>query len=163
MRCPWCAHDEDRVVDSRAADGGASIRRRRHCGNCGRRFTTYERLEEVGIVVVKRDGHKEPFDRAKVAAGVGKAIKNRPVTAEQVESLARDVEDELRKKGPVVTSQEVGLATLSALRSLDDVAYLRFASVYKDFQELTDFERELGLLQKKIPPKQKAGATNDSG
>jgi transcriptional repressor NrdR len=152
MRCPWCAHDEDRVVDSRAADGGASIRRRRECGHCGRRFTTYERLEEVGTLVVKRDGHKEPFDREKVASGVRKAIKNRPVTEEQVESLARGVEDELRRKGPVVTSQEVGLATLSALRSLDDVAYLRFASVYKDFQEVTDFERELGLLLQKREP-----------
>jgi transcriptional repressor NrdR len=152
MRCPWCVHDEDRVVDSRAADGGASIRRRRECGHCGRRFTTYERLEEVGILVVKRDGHKEPFDREKVTSGVHKAIKNRPVSEEQVEALARSVEDELRKKGPVVTSQEVGLATLSALRSLDDVAYLRFASVYKDFQEVTDFERELGLLLQKREP-----------
>jgi transcriptional repressor NrdR len=152
MRCPWCARDEDRVIDSRAADGGASIRRRRECGHCGRRFTTYERLEEVGILVVKRDGLKEPFDREKVASGVRKAIKNRPVTEEQVEALARGVEDELRRKGPVVTSQEVGLATLSALRSLDDVAYLRFASVYKDFQEVTDFERELGLLLQKREP-----------
>jgi transcriptional repressor NrdR len=152
MRCPWCSHRDDRVVDSRAADGGAAIRRRRECLECGRRFTTYERLEEIGLVVAKRDGHREPFDHAKVVAGVMKAIKNRPVTPEQVERLAETVEGKLRAAGPLVTSQEVGLETLAALRSLDDVAYLRFASVYKDFQEVTDFERELGLLLQKREP-----------
>ena len=152
MRCPWCSHLDDRVVDSRAAHGGAAIRRRRECLECGRRFTTYERLEEVGLVVVKRDGHKEPFDRVNVVAGVMKAIKNRPVTPEQVERLAAKVEEKLRGSGPLVTSQEVGLETLAALRTLDDVAYLRFASVYKDFQEVTDFERELGLLLQKREP-----------
>ena len=152
MRCPWCGAAEDRVIDSRSADGGSAIRRRRECLACGRRFTTYERLEQSGLVVVKRDGHKEPFDRAKVVAGVAKAIKNRPVTPVQVDALAAKVEEKLRKKGPVVTSQEVGLETLGLLRALDDVAYLRFASVYKDFQEVTDFERELGLLlQKRVP------------
>ena len=140
------------MVDSRAADAGAAIRRRRECLHCGRRFTTYERLEEVGVVVVKRDGHKEPFDRSKVIAGVMKAIKNRPVTQEQVERLTTKIEEKLRRKGPVVTSQEVGIETLAALRRLDDVAYLRFASVYKDFQEITDFERELGLLLQKREP-----------
>jgi transcriptional repressor NrdR len=152
MRCPWCSHRDDRVVDSRATQGGTAIRRRRECIQCGRRFTTYERLEEVGLVVVKRDGHKEPFDRAKVAAGVTKAIKNRPVARDQVERLAAKVEETLRRQGPVVTSQEVGLETLAALRKVDDVAYLRFASVYKDFQEVTDFERELGLLLQKREP-----------
>jgi transcriptional repressor NrdR len=152
MRCPWCSHPDDRVVDSRASDGGAAIRRRRECLHCTRRFTTYERLEEVGVVVVKRDGHKEPFDRSKVVAGVMKAIKNRPVPPEEVERLTAKVEEKLRRKGPVVTSQEVGIETLAALRKLDDVAYLRFASVYKDFQEITDFERELGLLLQKREP-----------
>ena len=156
MRCPWCTHTDDRVVDSRSADGGSSIRRRRECLACGRRFTTYERLEEVGLVVVKRDGHKEPFDRSKVIAGIAKAIKNRPVSPEQVEKLAATVEEKLRRKGPVVTSQEVGLETLGALRKVDDVAYLRFASVYKDFQEVTDFERELGLLLQKREPARSA-------
>ena len=152
MRCPWCSHRDDKVVDSRAAEGGAAIRRRRECLRCGRRFTTYERLEPAGVVVVKRDGSKEPFDRAKVAQGVRKAIKNRPVTDEQVAALAVAVEDKLRRRGPVVTSQEVGLETLALLRQLDQVAYLRFASVYKDFQEVTDFERELGLLLQKREP-----------
>jgi transcriptional repressor NrdR len=153
MRCPWCAHPEDRVVDSRSAEEGAAIRRRRECLRCHRRFTTYERLDPVGVVVVKRDGSREPFDRAKVESGVAKAIKNRPVTPEQVAAVAAKVEKKLRRRGPVATSQEVGIETLALLRKLDDVAYLRFASVYKDFQELTDFERELGLLlQKREPP-----------
>jgi len=149
MRCPWCAHPDDRVVDSRAAEGGSSIRRRRECLHCHRRFTTYERAEETSLLVAKRDGSKEPFDRAKVAAGVAKAIKNRPVTEEQVQQLAAKVEEKLRRKGPVVTTQEIGLEVLALLRKLDDVAYMRFASVYKDFQEVTDFERELGLLLQK--------------
>ncbi len=152
MRCPWCGHPEDKVVDSRSADQGGSIRRRRQCLNCGRRFTTFERVEEVGLSVVKRDGAKEPFDRAKVVAGVMKAIKNRPVSDEQVQHLVERVEAKLRRKGPVITTQEVGLEVLALLRRLDDVAYLRFASVYKDFQELTDFEREVGLLLQKREP-----------
>jgi transcriptional repressor NrdR len=152
MRCPWCGHSDDKVVDSRSAEGGTAVRRRRECLGCGHRYTTYERLEEVGLMVAKRDGHKEPFDRAKVVTGVAKAIKNRPVTAEQVEALAAKVEEKLRRHGPLVTSQEVGLETLAQLRKLDDVAYMRFASVYKDFQEVTDFERELGLLLQKREP-----------
>jgi transcriptional repressor NrdR len=148
------------VVDSRAAEEGGTIRRRRECLACGRRFTTFERVEEVALTVIKLDGGKEPFDRAKVAAGVTKAIKNRPVTEEQVARLAERVEEKLRRKGPVITSQEVGLEVLSHLRRLDEVAYLRFASVYKDFQELTDFERELGmLLQKREASAKRAGAS----
>lgn len=150
MRCPWCGHPDDKVVDSRATESGAAIRRRRECLRCGRRFTTFERLVEAGLSVAKRDGSREPFDRAKVVAGVTKAIKNRPVSAEDVDALAARVEEKLRTKGPVVTTQEVGLEVLAQLRRLDDVAYLRFASVYKDFQELTDFERELGILLQKV-------------
>jgi transcriptional repressor NrdR len=152
MRCPWCGSTHDRVVDSRAAEGGSAIRRRRECSGCGRRFSTLERVQEVSLTVVKRDGSKEPFDREKVIAGVMKAIKNRPVTGEQVAQLADRVEEKLRRKGPVVTTQEVGLEVLATLRRLDDVAYMRFASVYKDFQEITDFERELGLLLQKREP-----------
>jgi transcriptional repressor NrdR len=160
MRCPWCGHGEDKVVDSRSAEEGGAIRRRRECLACRRRFTTFERTEEVGLTVVKRDGGKEPFDRAKVAAGVMKATKNRPVSEEQVARLAERVEDKLRRKGPVVTSQEVGIEILALLRRLDEVAYLRFASVYKDFQELTDFERELGIqLQKREASAKRAAAS----
>lgn len=153
MRCPWCGHDGSSVVDSRTAEGGAAIRRRRQCAACGRRFTTFERTDAVVLRVIKRDGSKEPYDRAKVIAGVQKAIKNRPVTDEQVARLAERAEEKLRRRGPDVTTQEIGLEVLGLLRRLDDVAYLRFASVYKDFQEVTDFERELGLLLQKREPK----------
>ena len=156
MRCPWCSSPDDRVVDSRSAEDGAAIRRRRGCLKCGRRFTTFERVERAGLQVVKRDGSKEPFDRAKVVAGVMKAVKNRPVSPEQVEQLVERVEGKLRPKGPLVTTQDVGIEVLGVLRRADDVAYMRFASVYKDFQELTDFERELGLLlQKREPAKRR--------
>ncbi len=160
MTCPWCGNPDDRVVDSRTAEGGVAIRRRRECLRCSRRFTTFERVVEVGVSVVKRDGAKEPFDRRKIVAGVAKAIKNRPVTPEQVEALAARSEERLRRKGPLVTTQEVGLEVLAQLRRLDDVAYLRFASVYKDFQELTDFERELGILLQKREPRGAAGAVS---
>jgi len=149
MRCPWCGHEQDRVVDSRTTESGAAVRRRRECLSCSRRFTTFERMEVVGLTVIKRDGAKEAFDRAKLIAGVAKAIKNRPVTEQQVANLADRVEEKLRRRGPAVTTQEVGLEVLGQLRRLDDVAYLRFASVYRDFQELTDFEREVGILLQK--------------
>ena len=153
MRCPWCGHGEDRVVDSRPAERGAAIRRRRQCLSCGRRFTTFERIDEVGVMVVKRDGSREPYARDKVLAGVRKAIVNRPVTEEHVDVLADRVEERLRRKGPQVSSHQVGVEVLSQLQKLDQVAYMRFASVYKDFQEITDFERELGALQKRVPAK----------
>jgi transcriptional repressor NrdR len=145
------------VVDSRPAEDGLAIRRRRECDSCGRRFTTFERSDAVALRVIKRDGSKEPYDRVKVISGVNKAIKNRPVTEEQVERLAERVEQKLRRKGPEVTTQEVGIEILAQLRRLDDVAYVRFASVYKDFQEVSDFERELGLLLQKREPKRAAG------
>ena len=152
MRCPWCGKDNDRVVDSRLSDAGAAIRRRRECVACRRRFTTWERVEELGLGVVKRDGSKEPYNRQKVVAGISKAIVNRPVTAAQVQNVASRVEERLRRKGPVVTTQEIGLEVLQSLAKLDQVAYMRFASVYKDFQEITDFEKELGLLPQKREP-----------
>jgi len=158
MRCPWCGHQHDKVIDSRSTEGGSAVRRRRQCLKCSRRFTTFERVEPVGLTVVKRDGTREPFERAKIIAGVRKAIKNRPVTEEQVANLADRAEEKLRRKGAMATTQEVGIEVLDLLRRLDDVAYLRFASVYKDFQELTDFEREVGiLLQKREAPRLLAG------
>jgi transcriptional repressor NrdR len=153
VRCPWCGASETRVVDSRPAEEGASIRRRRSCETCGRRFTTFERASGVGLRVIKRDGAKEPYEREKLVAGVEKAIVNRPVTGEQVAALAQRVEERLRRKGPEVTTQDVGLEVLRELQRLDEVAYLRFASVYKGFQELTDFEREVGLMLQKREPK----------
>lgn len=155
MRCPWCSVDDDRVVDSRQADEGTAIRRRRECLNCGRRFTTFERVDELPLWVVKRSGDREPFDRAKIVAGVRAATKNRPVTEEAMQELAQRVEDALRERGNEPTSQQVGLAVLDQLKVLDDVAYVRFASVYKGFEDLGDFEREMGLLAKTTEPKQR--------
>jgi len=149
VRCPWCGRTHDKVVDSRSAEKGEAIRRRRECLNCGRRFTTYERVEQLGLVVSKRHGTTEPWDRDKMLSGIRKALVNRPVTEEQVTSMVSRIEERLRRKGPEITSQQVGLEVLSNLQKLDQVAYVRFASVYKDFQEIGDFERELGLLLQK--------------
>jgi transcriptional repressor NrdR len=157
MHCPWCGSAETKVVDSRPAEEGASIRRRRSCEACGRRFTTFERAQALGLRIIKRDGSKEPYDREKMIAGIRKAFVNRPATEEEIAQLATRVEEKLRPKGPEVTTQEIGLEILAELRRADEVAYLRFASVYKGFQELTDFERELGLMLQKREPKRAAG------
>ncbi|HEY6568425.1 MAG TPA: transcriptional regulator NrdR [Actinomycetota bacterium] len=158
MRCPWCDADEDRVVDSRPADTGAAIRRRRECGACSRRYTTFERIEDVGLVVVKRDGSKDPFNREKLAAGIRNALADRPVTPTQVEDMVDRIQIRLRRQGPEVASQVVGGEVLAALRKTDEVAYLRFASVYKDFEGAADFQRELVSLQKKVPAKRRSPA-----
>ncbi|HEY2215629.1 MAG TPA: transcriptional regulator NrdR [Acidimicrobiales bacterium] len=155
MRCPWCAVDDDRVVDSRVAEDGGAIRRRRECLGCNRRFTTFERVEEVPLWVVKRTGLREPFDRSKVVAGIRSACKNRPVTDEAMETLAQEVEDVLRAETAEPSSQQVGVVVLEHLKALDEVAYLRFASVYKGFEEAGDFQREAGLLTKTTEPKRK--------
>lgn len=156
MRCPWCDADDGRVVDSRPADGGAAIRRRRECLSCSRRYTTFERIEEVALVVVKRDGSKEPFSRDKLAAGIRSALADRPVTTLEVEDMVDRIQGRLRRRGPEVSSRFVGAEALRALRTTDEVAYLRFASVYKDFEDAEDFERELESLQKKVPAKGRA-------
>jgi transcriptional repressor NrdR len=148
---------DDKVVDSRAADDGAAIRRRRECLACGRRFTTYERLEEVPLTVLKRSGQRVPFDRNKIVEGVRAASKNRPVGEDAMQALAADVEEAMRMIGPDVTSQQVGVAVLERLRDLDEVAYLRFASVYKGFSGALDFEREAGMLTKSTEPKRAGG------
>ncbi len=164
MRCPFCGSTRDRVIDSRPSEDDTSIRRRRACADCGRRFTTFERVEEAPLVVVKRGGSKEPFAVGKLIAGLEKACKNRPLAAGQIGRLATDVEETLRARGRrEVESQEVGIELLNALRELDVVAYMRFASVYKDFQDPADFERELaelGSLRKQTPPKPRAQAAN---
>jgi transcriptional repressor NrdR len=148
MRCPSCHANDSKVIDSREADEGAAIRRRRSCLQCQQRFTTYERLEEAPLVVVKSDGARQPFDRAKVTAGIAAASKGRPVAAEAIEQIAEEVEDEARLHGGDVPSRVVGLAVLERLRNLDEVVYLRFASVYKNFDAAADFQRELVLLDK---------------
>lgn len=155
MRCPWCQSVDDKVVDSRLGEDGAAIRRRRECLACGRRFTTYERLEQAPLWVTKRGGDREPFDRGKVIAGLRAATKNRPVTPEQLDDVSQQVEDALREVGAEVASQQIGVAVLERLRDLDEVAYLRFASVYKGFEGIDDFRREVGLLTKTTAPKRK--------
>ncbi|MGH2691675.1 MAG: transcriptional regulator NrdR [Actinomycetota bacterium] len=161
MRCPYCGHAETRVIDSRLAEEGRAIRRRRECGDCHQRYTTFERVDEMPLLVEKRSGAREPFDRAKLISGIRKACKNRPVSESDMERLADEVLESLQSQGrAVISSADLGREVLERLRELDEVAYLRFASVYKDFQELNDFERELGMLQKKVPPKQPANNSN---
>jgi transcriptional repressor NrdR len=145
MHCPFCRHDDSRVVDSRATDDGTAIRRRRQCPECGRRFTT---LESASLTVTKRSGASEPFSRAKVLTGVRKACQGRPVTEDQLALLAQRVEESVRASGVAeVEAHEVGMAVLAPLRELDEVAYLRFASVYRAFDDLADFEAEIALLR----------------
>ena len=151
MRCPSCSSLDDKVVDSRQADDGTAIRRRRECLQCGRRFTTFERVDEVPLVVVKRSGEREPFDRLKVIAGLQAACKNRPPSLVQLEAVATEVEEAMRLEGPEVTSGQIGRGVLARLRFVDEVAYVRFASVYKGFDDPSDFEREVGLLMKDDP------------
>jgi transcriptional repressor NrdR len=152
VRCPYCAEDDDKVVDSRANDDGTAIRRRRECLACGHRFTTFERCEEVALVVVKRSGDRVPFDRAKVEAGVRAAAKGRPIDDRRAAELAREVEDDLRAHGAEVTSEQVGLAVLDRLREVDEVAYVRFASVYRSFRDVDEFARELEALRRPTTP-----------
>ncbi len=153
VRCPSCSGGKDRVVDSREVEGGGAIRRRRECLLCGHRFTTVERAAASPLIVEKRSGEREPFQLAKVVAGITAACKNRPVTDAAIRSLAASVEESCRLGGTVVTTQRLGVAVLDGLRDLDDVAYLRFASVYKGFEDADDFAREAVLLTKATAPK----------
>ncbi|HEY5112112.1 MAG TPA: transcriptional regulator NrdR [Acidimicrobiales bacterium] len=153
MRCPFCSADDDRVVDSRLAEDGVAIRRRRECANCAQRYTTFERIEEIGLYVIKRSGEREPFAREKIMSGVRSAAKNRPVDDDVLEGVVVVVEESMRLLNRDVTSEEIGMATLEALREIDDVAYVRFASVYKGFEGTEDFAREIGMLVKTTAPK----------
>jgi transcriptional repressor NrdR len=150
MHCPYCRHADSRVVDSRVAEDGGAIRRRRQCPVCEKRFTTVEQMQ---LTVVKRSGATEPFSRDKVIQGVGKACKGRPVDIDALARLGQQVEDALRASGtPEVPAHEVGLAILGPLRELDEVAYLRFASVYRQFESADDFETEIALLRAEKEP-----------
>ncbi|GAB2449230.1 transcriptional regulator NrdR [Nocardioides hungaricus] len=149
MHCPYCRNADTRVLDSRVADDGGSIRRRRTCSACERRFTTVEMMQ---LTVLKRSGATEPFNREKAIAGVRKACKGRPVTEDQLACLGQEVEDALRLAGVAeVPAHEVGLAILGPLRQLDEVAYLRFASVYRAFESADDFEDEIAELRASRP------------
>lgn len=146
MLCPLCGAPSTRVIDSRPAETGQAIRRRRACEVCAHRFTTYERLEPQ-LMVRKRNGRIEPFSTAKVAVGISAALADRPVSGSSIERLAEEVEASLRGHGSQVSSEDIGREVLERLRNLDEVGYLRFASVYKEFQDAADFEKEVAALE----------------
>lgn len=147
MKCPFCSFEDTRVLDSRPTDEGEAIRRRRECVNCVRRFTTYERIEEVPLVVIKKDGRREPFERAKLLTGLVKACEKRPVPLKVLEQLVDEVETDVRndQKGEVYSS-EIGERVMDRLRKVDDIAYVRFASVYRQFADVGKFLEELSHL-----------------
>ncbi|WP_243295272.1 transcriptional regulator NrdR [Geothrix mesophila] len=150
MRCPFCGHLEDKVVDSRESREGDSIRRRRECLSCARRFTSYERVEEVPLVILKKDGRREPFDRQKLMKGLLLACQKRPVSLARIEELVADIHARLMERPDrEIRSRELGELVMDELKGLDQVAYVRFASVYRDFKDLPDFVKALeGLMHK---------------
>ncbi|KPK77611.1 MAG: hypothetical protein AMJ79_02665 [Phycisphaerae bacterium SM23_30] len=149
MRCPFCKEDKDKVVDSRSSEGGRIVRRRRLCLACQRRFTTYERAEDsIKLTVVKKDGSRVPYDRQRIIAGVQKACYKRPISLKQIEDLAEEVEEEIfRRQGQEVSSRFIGEETITRLRKLDKVAYVRYASVYKEFADPDQFVSEAQELK----------------
>lgn len=150
MKCPFCANHDSKVVDSRPDKGGTTIRRRRECESCGRRFTTHERVEEVLPQVIKRDGRREPFDRLKLVAGIQKACEKRPVSVETVEHMVDRLELKLQESGEKeVPSTTLGEWVMQELHEIDQVAYVRFASVYRSFKDINEFMAELKDLLKK--------------
>lgn len=147
MKCRYCLSTESKVVDSRPTDDGTSIRRRRECINCGKRFTTYEKIEEIPIMVIKKDGSREPFDSNKILSGIRKACEKRPVSSAEMELLVDDVAREVfNSLEQEVASDAIGEMVIRRLKSLDEVAYVRFASVYRQFKDINTFMEELKLL-----------------
>ena len=158
MRCPFCQNTDSRVLESRSAEAGQSVRRRRECLQCGRRFTTYERIEFAPIAVVKRNGKKEPFERAKLLAGMMRACEKTNVSRKQLDSLAKEIEAELQQRSTnEVPSNEIGRRALDRLYEIDRVAYVRFASVYYKFQNVGEFAEILERLEREVSPAE-AGA-----
>lgn len=161
MRCPFCGEVEDKVVDSREAKGGDSIRRRRECLECGRRFTSYERIDEIPYVVVKKDGSREKFDREKIVSGLGRAVEKRPITPIQIDNIVDQVEkfvqDSSDRERP---TSEIGKIIMGELKKLDKVAYVRFASVYLEFEDVSEFMNELKhLVRSRKSKKRKSSKT----
>lgn len=147
MRCPFCGHDEDRVIDSRPSEEGATIRRRRECIACGNRFTTYEKVETLPLLVIKKDGARQAFDRAKLFSGIMKACEKRPVTTEQIEKLVDSIESSAQNSlKRELSSREIGEMVMNELKQLDEVAYVRFASVYRQFRDVSSFMKELNEM-----------------
>lgn len=150
MRCPYCRHEDSKVLDSRATEEGASVRRRRECVRCRRRFTTYERWEEAPLLVVKKDGRREPFQRQKLLSGLVTACEKRPISLRTLEDIVDDIERTFRQEGEAeVTSRAIGEAAMERLRAVDEVAYVRFASVYREFRDITALLGEVEKLVKK--------------
>jgi transcriptional repressor NrdR len=149
MRCPFCGHEKDRVVDSRTSREGRAVRRRRECESCRKRFTTYEYVEDVSLTVIKNDGRREPFDRQKLQRGIELACNKRPISSKKIASVVDDIEEALHNLSkPEITSKEVGKEVMKRLKDLDEVAYVRFASVYHKFKDINEFMDELkGLLK----------------
>ena len=144
MKCPYCGEDDDRVTDSRIAENGYAIRRRRQCNKCGKRFTTYERIEQRRLKVVKKDGSRVPYDRNKIKTGLEKACWKRPISDEQIEAIVTAIEDDIEKNfESEVESRYIGELAMKHLRELDQVAYVRFASVYRQFEDVHDFVEEV--------------------
>ena len=151
MKCPVCGHQEDKVVDSRASAEGSAIRRRRECLSCGKRFTTYEHVEEERLMVIKKDGRREPFDRNKLLGGLLKACEKRPISMDQIENLVDEIERDISRQAErEVPSRQIGERVMQRLHELDPIAYVRFASVYREFKDAEQFMRELNdLLSRK--------------
>lgn len=152
MRCPFCAHDNSQVKDSRPSEDGTSIRRRRQCEGCGARFTTFERVQLRDLTVVKRDGKREPFDREKLRRAIGHSVRKRDVTAERVDQLVSGVQRQLETQGDEVTSVQIGEAVMAGLKTIDHVAYIRFASIYRDFTDPADFAEIAERVEKEGVP-----------
>ncbi|MBA3666467.1 MAG: transcriptional repressor NrdR [Sphingomonas sp.] len=152
MRCPFCAIDNSQVKDSRPSEDGSSIRRRRECGGCGQRFTTFERVQLRDLTVVKKDGKREPFDRAKLERAIGHACRKRDIEQSKIERLATGIQRRLETTGDEVTAQQIGQLVMFGLKGLDPVAYIRFASVYKDFKEAGDFAEIAEAVEGDAPP-----------
>lgn len=151
MICPFCGHELTRVVDKREGDSGKTTRRRRECQKCARRFTTFERVETLDLLVIKKEGKREPFDRTKLRTGIIKACEKRPVTAQEIEKIIDAIEAELRKNHvSEISSKKLGDMVIKKLKKLDQVAYIRFASVYRQFADIGDFEKELARLSKNL-------------
>lgn len=144
MKCPFCGHENTRVIDSRPAEENNSIRRRRVCDECNKRFTTYEKIETIPLIIIKKDNNREAYDRAKIEAGVLRACHKRPVSADQLNQLVESIETEIfNKEAKEIPSQEIGELVMNKLKDLDAVAYVRFASVYREFKDINTFMDEL--------------------
>jgi len=147
VKCPYCGKDKDKVIDSRVSGKGKSIRRRRECLKCKRRFTTYEHVEEIPLMVIKKDGRREPFDRNKIIAGVIKACEKRPISIDKLEDMADKIEQHLQKNfEKEVKTKDIGELVMKKLAELDEIAYVRFASVYRQFKDINQFMKELRQL-----------------